>query len=423
VDKNDPLYENYLKILREELIPAMGCTEPVSIALAAAWAREALGCYPDRVAIEVSGNIIKNVKSVVVPNTGGLKGIKAAAAAGIVAGRADKKLEVIAAVEAAQQAAIKTFLEKTPMTVRMTKSGRIFDIDITVFAGASSARVRITDFHTNISLVAKDNKTIFEQQDSRESEETDRSRLTIAGALDFAETVDIADVRSLIERQIEYNSAISAEGLAGDYGANIGKVLLENYGSGIQNRAKAAAAAGSDARMNGCEMPVIIVAGSGNQGMATSLPVIEYARELALGQEKLIRALVLANLITIHLKTGIGRLSAYCGVVSAGAAAGAGIAYLHGGGLEEISHTIVNALAIVSGIVCDGAKASCAAKIAAAVEAGIMGYTMFKSGQQFYGGDGIIAHGLEETIQNISYLGKEGMRKTDEEIIQMMLEE
>jgi L-cysteine desulfidase len=227
----------------------------------------------------------------------------------------------------------------------------------------------------------------------------------------------------MIDRQITYNSAISAEGLISDYGANIGKVLIKNYGNTIQIRAKAAAAAGSDARMSGCEMPVVIVSGSGNQGMTTSLPIIEYAKELAVEHEKLIRALVLANLITIHLKTGIGRLSAYCGVVSAGAAAGAGIAYLYGGGLEEISHTIVNALAIVSGIVCDGAKASCAAKIATAVEAGILGYTMFKNGQQFYGGDGIIAHGLEATIRNISQLGKEGMRKTDEEIIQIMLEE
>ncbi|MDR2446101.1 MAG: L-serine ammonia-lyase, iron-sulfur-dependent, subunit alpha [Treponema sp.] len=423
MNRNDPRYENYLQILREELIPAMGCTEPVAIALAAARARETLGACPERVCIEVSGNIVKNVKSVVVPNTGGLKGIKAAAAIGIVAGQSDKKLEVIAEIDAAQKEAAKAFLEKTPMDVRMAKTGKIFDIMIAVFAGSSSAKVRITDFHTNISRVEKDGAVIFERTDSQEPEETDRSLLDVAGALDFAETVAIDDVRSIIDRQIECNSAISTEGLISGYGANIGKVLLKNYGNSVQVRAKAAAAAGSDARMNGCEMPVVIVSGSGNQGMATSLPVIEYAKELAVGHEKLSRALVLANLITIHLKTGIGRLSAYCGVVSAGAAAGAGIAYLQGGGLEEISHTIVNALAIVSGIVCDGAKASCAAKIAASVDAGILGYTMFKNGQQFYGGDGIIARGLEQTIKNISYLGKEGMRKTDEEIIQLMLEE
>jgi L-cysteine desulfidase len=423
MDKNDPRYEKYLQILREELIPSMGCTEPVSIALAAARAREVLGVCPERVSVEVSGNILKNVKSVVVPNTGGLKGIKAAAAAGIVAGKSDKKLEVIAGVNAAQREAVKAFLEKTPVEVRMAKSGVIFDISITIFAGFSSAKVRITDFHTNISHIEKDGVIIMEQSLTKEPEETDRSLLNVAGALDFAETLDIRDVRAMIDRQIEYNSAISAEGLSGGYGANIGKVLLKNYGGSIHVRAKAAAAAGSDARMSGCEMPVVIVSGSGNQGMAASLPVIEYATELAAGHEKLIRALALADLITIHLKTGIGRLSAYCGVVSAGAAAGAGIAYLHGGGLEDISHTIVNALAIVSGIVCDGAKASCAAKIAASVDAGILGYTMFKNGQQFYGGDGIIAHGLEATIRNISYLGKEGMRKTDEEIIQLMLEE
>jgi L-cysteine desulfidase len=370
---------------------------------------------------------VKNVKSVVVPNTGGLKGIKAAAAAGIVAGKADKKLEVIAGAGEADKAAMREFLDKTPIEVKMAESGKVFDIIVAVFAentpNAASAQVRITDFHTNITRVEKDGAVLFEQTETRESDETDRSLLNVADALDFAETVDIEDVRELIERQIAYNSAISKEGLSGNYGANIGSVLLKNYGNDITVRAKAAAAAGSDARMNGCEMPVIIVSGSGNQGMATSLPVIEYAKELSSDHEKLLRALVLANLVTIHLKTGIGRLSAYCGVVSAGAAAGAGIAWLKGGGIEEISHTIVNALAIVSGIVCDGAKASCAAKIAASVDAGILGCTMFQNGQQFYGGDGIIAHGLEKTIRNISYLGKQGMKKTDEEIIQLMLEE
>jgi L-cysteine desulfidase len=423
MNRNDLCYENYLKILREELIPAMGCTEPVAIALAAASARETLGSLPDRVFIELSGNIVKNVKSVVVPNTGGFKGIKAAAAAGIIAGHSDKKLEVIAEVDAAQKEAIKDFLEKTPVELQMVKTGKIFDIIVTVFSGSSSAKTQISDFHTNIVRVEKDGAVIFESSGSEAPVETDRSGLNVAGALDFAESVALDDVRVLIERQIEYNSAISAEGLRGNYGANIGKTLLKNYGSNVEVRARAAAAAGSDARMGGCEMPVIIVSGSGNQGMTTSLPVIEYAKELKVPREKLIRALVLANLITIHLKTGIGRLSAYCGVVSAGAAAGAGIAYLYGGGLEEISHTIVNALAVVSGIVCDGAKASCAAKIAASVDAGILGFSMFKNGQQFYGGDGIIARGLEQTIRNISYLGKEGMRKTDEEIICLMLKE
>jgi L-cysteine desulfidase len=401
----------------------MGCTEPVAIALAAASARETLMTLPEKVFIELSGNIVKNVKSVVVPNTGGLKGIKAAVAAGIVAGRTEKKLEVIARVDAAQKNSIKAYLEKTPMELQIAKTGKIFDIIITVFSGGSRAKVQISDFHTNIVRVEKDGKVIFEASGSKEAAETDRSCLNVERALDFAESVVIDDVRAMIERQIEYNSAISAEGLRGDYGAGIGKVLLKNYGGAVEVRAKAAAAAGSDARMSGCGMPVVIVSGSGNQGMTTSLPVIEYAKELQADHEKLIRALVLANLITIHLKTGIGRLSAYCGVVSAGAAAGAGIAYLHGGGLEEISHTIVNALAIVSGIVCDGAKASCAAKIAASVDAGILGFSMFKDGQQFYGGDGIIARGLEETIRNISYLGKEGMRKTDEEIIGLMLKE
>jgi L-cysteine desulfidase len=419
----DIRYSRYLELLKAELVPAMGCTEPVAVAYAAAQARETLGKMPDRVLVEVSGNIVKNVKSVIVPNTGGLKGLQAAAAAGIIAGRADKKLEVIADVSDGQRREIKAFLTNVPIELRMADTDRVLDINITVYAGSESARVHITDDHTNIVFMEKDDAVIFAAEDERAqaAETPDQTMLDVEAIIDFANTVKLDDVKDLIKRQIEYNSAISAEGLKGDYGANIGKVLNSNYSGDIKTRAKAAAAAGSDARMSGCSLPVIILSGSGNQGITASMPVIEYAAFLKKSEEELIRALVVSDLITLHLKSGIGRLSAYCGVVCAGAAAGAGIAYLQGGRMEEISHTLVNALAITSGIVCDGAKPSCAAKIAASVDAGILGYEMYKNGQQFYGGDGIIAQGVENTIKNIYRLGKEGMRKTDKEIIQIML--
>ncbi|GHV55082.1 membrane protein [Spirochaetia bacterium] len=420
---NDPKYANYVQILKEELVPAMGCTEPAAIAYAAALARKELGCLPGRVLIEVSGNIVKNVKSVVVPNTGGLKGIEAAAAAGIIAGKSEKKLEVIAEVSGEQKKEIEAYLKSAQFEVRMADTGRIFDIIVTCFSGDSSAKIQIADFHTNVILVEKDGKIRYSNDGKGEAQETDRSLLSVESIIDFADTLRLEDVREIIERQIDFNSAISVEGLRGKYGANIGRVLMTGYGDDIKLRAKAAAAAGSDARMSGCELPVVILSGSGNQGITASLPVIEYAKELKTGREDLIRSLVVADLITVHLKTGIGRLSAYCGVVSAGAGAGAGIAYLHGGRMEEIAHTIVNALAIDSGMVCDGAKPSCAAKIATAVDAGIMGYEMYKNGQQFYGGDGIIAKGVENTIKNISRLGKEGMKETDREIIRIMLNE
>ena len=425
----DPRYLNYLAVLHEELVPAMGCTEPVAIAFASAKAREVLGQEPSRALVEVSGNIVKNVKSVVVPNTGGLKGIKAAAAAGIVAGDSEKKLEVIAAVGEEKQREIAAFLERVPMEVVMADTERVLEMTITVYAAPeggpeSWARVRIINTHTNIVLIEKDGKSLLSVKEEQEAgAKTDRTMLDVEAILDFAGTVRLNDVRELMEQQIAYNTAISAEGLRGNYGANIGRVLRENYGDDVKIKAKAAAAAGSDARMSGCGMPVIILSGSGNQGMAASLPVIEYAAHLRKSRDELIRALILSDLIAIHLKTGIGRLSAYCGVVCAGAAAGAGIAYLKGGALDEVSHTLVNALAITSGIVCDGAKPSCAAKIAASVDAGILGYEMFSHGQQFYGGDGIIAKGVENTIKNISRLGKEGMRKTDKEIIRIMLDE
>lgn len=425
MNKTDEKYQAYIQILKEELVPAMGCTEPIALAYAGAKAREVLGCIPDKVLVEASGSIIKNVKSVIVPNTNHLKGIPAAAAAGIIAGKPEKELEVIAEVTPDEIAQMITFLEETPITVEHIDQGITFDIVLTVYKEDSYAKVRIANYHTNIVRIEKDNEVLVDIPVEGENEEglTDRSLLDMKSIWEFINMVEIDDIKEVIGRQIEYNTAIADEGLRGDYGANIGSVLLSAYGDDVRTRAKARAAAGSDARMNGCELPVIINAGSGNQGMTCSLPVLEYAKDKKASEEQTYRALALSNLTAIHQKTGIGRLSAYCGAVSAGAAAGAGIAYLCGGGYEEVIHTVVNALAIVSGMVCDGAKASCAAKIAASVDAGILGYNMYLNGQQFYAGDGIVTKGVEATIQNIGRLGKEGMRETNEEIIKMMIGE
>lgn len=422
--KTEIKYQTYLKILKEELVPAMGCTEPIALAYASAKAREMLGKLPDRVSLQVSGSIIKNVKSVIVPNTNHLKGIPAAVAAGIVAGRPEKELEVLSEVTDCERKEMSHFLENISIDVEHVETGHVFDIEVTEYSGEEYVKVRIADHHTNIVLIEKNNQILYEKELEENIDEgyADRKLLNMQDIWDFANTLDIMDVEEILNRQIRYNSAIAEEGLSGNYGANIGSVLLKAYGNDIRTRAKAKAAAGSDARMNGCELPVIINSGSGNQGITCSVPVIEYAKDLAVSGEKLYRALVLSNLIAIHEKTGIGTLSAYCGVVSAGAGAGAGIAYLCGGGYDEVIHTVVNALAIVSGIVCDGAKASCAAKISAAVDAGIFGYHMYLNGQEFKGGDGIVMHDIESTIKSIGHLGKEGMKTTNEEIIKLMIQ-
>ncbi|MBO5353292.1 MAG: serine dehydratase subunit alpha family protein [Lachnospiraceae bacterium] len=419
--KDDNVYRTYLKILEEELVPAMGCTEPVAIAYCGARAREILGGLPDSVTVYVSGNIVKNVKSVIVPNTNGLKGIEAAAAAGIVAGRADKILEVIAEVTEEQKQSMRTFLKECPVVVRPAEGEEALDIYMLLTRGSETAGVRISGYHTNIVLMEKNGETLFKAGEVRAAEVSlaDKSLLTIKDIVEFADILDIRDVKAVLDRQIACNRAIAEEGLKNNWGANVGSVLLKQ-GNDIRTKAKAFAAAGSDARMSGCELPVIINSGSGNQGMTASLPVMVYAEGLSKTKEELYRALVVSNLVTIHQKSGIGRLSAYCGAVSAGCGAGCGIAYLQGGDYRTVSHTLVNALAIVSGIVCDGAKASCAGKIAAAVDAGIFGYEMFLEGQQFYGGDGLISKGVENTLVNIGRLGKVGMKETDKEIIKIM---
>ncbi len=415
-------YSQYVKILQEELLPAMGCTEPIAIAYASAKARSILRGEPCSALVEVSGNILKNAKSVTVPHTGSMRGIKSAFIAGMVAGNADAELEVISKVSPEQIEKMREVKGSFPVEITTPANARIFDIGITLRSKEHEAYVRIVDTHTNIVSVKLDGETLYENLPA-ETEKADRGALSVEDIVAFADEVNVADVEGVLSRQIEYNMAIAEEGLKNNYGANVGKVLLRAYQPDIKITAKAYAAAASDARMNGCELPVIINSGSGNQGITASVPVIVYARGLHLPKEKLLRALCVSNLITVHLKQGIGALSAYCGVVSAGAGAGCGVAYLLGGKMDEIAHTLVNALAIDSGIICDGAKASCAAKIATAVESGLLGLNMYYNGNEFYAGDGIVKAGVENTIRSVSRLAHKGMRETDKEIIRIMLEE
>ena len=424
---SNQIIRDYKTILKEELLVAMGCTAPISIAYAASILRKALGALPERIHAELSGNIIKNVKSVIVPATGGLHGIKAAISAGIIAAAPEKKLEVLSVLTEEKQKAVAAYLEQSRISVtEMVDTIHPFDLRLTGFSGDDEAVVRIQKNHTNVILVSRNGEDItvnfLTAQEKEEDLRTDRSVLNVEDIVAFAETVDLEDIRPLLLRQIEMNMAIAEEGLRGEWGASIGKVLYQNGNASLRDRARAYAAAGSDARMSGCEMPVAIISGSGNQGMTASIPVVVYAREMGVDEETMLRALLVSDLMTIHQKTGIGCLSAYCGAISAGCGAGCGICYLNGGRFYEIAHTLVNAVAILSGTICDGAKPSCAAKIAMAVEAGILGYEMMRADKQFYGGDGIITKGVENTIRNIGRLARDGMTETDRQIIKIMLQ-
>lgn len=419
--REDNIYQIYVQILKEELVTAMGCTEPIAISYAAARARAVLGELPEKIIVKASGSIIKNVKSVVVPNTGGLRGIEAAAAAGVVCGNENRKLEVLSEIESEDIERIKGYLGQADIKVEYQETGRTFDLSVCVYKEHSQACVRITDYHTNIVQIEKNWEFIRDDLKDEKIEKANRDVLSMENIWEFVRCADIEDVKETLDKQIECNMKIAREGIRGNYGANIGSILLKMEGDSVQVRAKAMAAAGSDARMNGCGLPVVINSGSGNQGITCSVPVLVYGESLNCDIKKIYRALLLSNLTAIYIKAGIRTLSAYCGAVSAGAAAGAGIAYLHGGGYEEIKHTIVNALAIVSGIVCDGAKASCAAKIASSVEAGIVGYYMYLNEQEFCAGEGIVAEGIDRTIENIGILGKEGMKETNKKIIEMMI--
>lgn len=423
--KGDWLYQQYLNILQEELRPAMGCTEPIALALAGAKARALLGELPDRVEVRVSGNIIKNAKSVIVPNTGGLHGIGPAVCAGIVFGDPEKELQVISGAAEDQQQALHAFLQKVQPDIKPSGSDLTFDIDVTLSRGEETARLRIVNHHTNLVYMEKNGHVLLDLPVAESSEDhlTDKSCLTIERIVEFADALDVEDVRECVGRQILCNMAIAREGIRGNWGANVGSVILNRQGELLCKKAAAYAAAGSDARMSGCEMPVIILSGSGNQGITASVPVAVYAEEMGASEEELLRAVTLSDLVTVHQKTGIGRLSAYCGAISAGCGAGAGIAYLKGGKTHAVAHTVVNAIAILSGTICDGAKPSCAAKIASAVDAGILGCDMYLEHQQFYGGDGIVTKGVDKTVNNVGRLAREGMKETDKTILKIMLDD
>ena len=413
----------YVAILEEELMLATGCTEPIAIAYCAAMLRETLGGAPETILAEVSGNILKNVKSVVVPNTGGMKGVNAAVAAGVVAGRQDAELQVISDVSEAELQAIRNYAAQTPITTAyLEDTPCMLDIRLTGTRGADRAIVRIANNHTNIIHMEKNGEVLLDKPlvASAEDNLQDKSVLNLAEILEFADQVPLSRIEGVVGRQIDCNSAIAEEGLSGKWGAAVGCTLLSGS-QDIRTEARAYAAAGSDARMSGCEMPVVIVSGSGNQGITASMPVVRYAKHLGVSREKLIRAVTVSDLITVHQKTGIGRLSAFCGAVSAGIGAAAGIAYLHDESYDVIAETVTTAMGMISGTVCDGAKPSCAAKIAAAVEAGLLSYAMARAGRRFHGGDGIVTRGVEGTIANIGVLAREGMRETDRVILNIML--
>ena len=417
MQKNYAIYE---EALAEELIPAMGCTEPIAIAYSAAVCREQLGAEPEEIEIWVSRNIIKNVKSVVVPNTDHMKGIEVACAAGIVAAHSERQLEVLAYITAEEKVALKELAESGKIKIHVSEEPDIFYIRVFLAANGQNAEVTIRTDHTNVTSIKKNGATILSKPIVPEEEEA-KSLWRIEDVLDAARHMPLDNVKHLLERQIEYNMAISKEGLDHDYGASIGKILLRRDPDSLRTRARASAAAGSDARMNGCELPVVITSGSGNQGITASVPVVIYAHALAAGEEKLLRAVLLSDLITIYLKQGIGKLSAYCGAISAGCGSGAGIAYLHDCTDEQIEHAVENALAINSGIICDGAKSSCAAKIAMAVEGGLLGFDMAMAERNFEGGDGIVQETADETIAAVGKIASQGMVETDKEIIDVML--
>ncbi len=419
VDKNT--YNEFVDILREELVPALGCTEPIAIAYCTSICSSLLSSPPDRIDIYVSSNIIKNVKSVVVPNTNGGRGIKRAVAAGVISNKPEKKLEVLSSLSDGDVERIEEYLERAEINVEHSKRPYVFSIIVEAYNAKEKAYAEIAGNHTNVILVRKNDEVLFEKKYEEESRgKENRNLLTIESIVEFASSLDIEDVRETIERQIEYNMAAAGDGLENERGANIGSILLSSYGDSVHNRAKAYAAAGSDSRMSGSEKPVIINSGSGNQGLTVSIPVIVYARDMNASDDLLIRSLVVSNLVAIHIKSAIGTLSAYCGATSAACGASAGICYLYGGREGEISHAVVNSLAIESGMICDGAKPSCAAKIASAVEAGLLGFEMTRNSSQFLSGDGIVTKGVENTIRNIGELATVGMRETDRTIISIM---
>ena len=419
---NQQLHDTFLQVLSKELIPALGCTEPIAIAYAAAKARQILELEPEGIRLRCSGNIIKNVKGVAVPNAGGLKGVEAAAILGALGGDADRELEVLQAVRPEHLERTKELLDTGFCTCSLQENVANLYIVAEVFSGEHTASVTIINRHTLITRMEKDGKVLFAQDPVvQKADDTDWSGWSLDAIVDFAETVELSKVKSLLDGQIELNTAIAGAGLNRAYGAQIGRTLLDVCEDTVWTRAKARAAAASDARMGGCSLPVVINSGSGNQGLTVSLPVSEYAKHLGVCQEKLYRALLISNLTAIFQKHYIGSLSAFCGAVTAAAGCGAAITWLHGGTLENICDTIANTVANVGGMVCDGAKASCAAKIASAVDAAIMAHHLSMRGLKFQPGEGIIQSDPQQTIRSLGYIGRVGMKHTDVEILNLML--
>lgn len=418
---NQQQYDNYVKILHSELIPAMGCTEPIAVAFAAAKARDVLGCIPETLTAICSGNIIKNVKSVIVPNSGGLRGIEAAAVLGAVAGKSNLGLQVISQVTPEESAKAKALLDQGICTCRLAEGVDNLYIHIIAVSGSDSAEVEVCTKHDHISRIVKNGSILLESPDIQAAVSGDKNQLNLKDILEFADTVKMEDIQPVLEMQIKCNSAISEEGLKNMWGAAVGQTILEAEGSGTMQKARAAAAAGSDARMNGCALPVVINSGSGNQGITCCMPVLVYAQELGSSHEQLLRALTLANLVAIHQKRYIGNLSAYCGAVSAATGAACGIAYLQDADYDLIGTTIINSIGTTGGIICDGAKSSCAAKISAAVEAALLGYGMARRGRRFEFGEGIVDGDYEQTIRNIGCVGRDGMKTTDVTILNLMI--
>lgn len=425
---NRKIYNEYVTILESELVPALGCTEPIALAYAAAKAKEVLGKMPDHITMRCSGNIIKNVKGVKVPNSGGMKGVEAAAVLGITGGDPSQALEVLEHVTDREIDEAEKLL-KAGFCDCVLKDD-VANLYIEAYAVCkktekSEALVVIEDEHTNITHIEKDGQVLFHKEKKeycQEREKTpDKSLLNLEDIITFANEVQITDVEKVLGRQIKYNTRIAEEGLRNPWGAQVGRVVLEEFGEDVKWRAVAKVSAGSDARMSGCALPVIINSGSGNQGMTCSLPVIEFGKELKKSKEEIYRALCVSNLVALNQKKYIGSLSAYCGAVCAAAGAGAGITYLCGGTLEQIENTVVNTIADAGGIVCDGAKPSCAAKISTALQAAILSHKMAMRGLTFARGEGLVMDCPEDTIKAVGYVGRAGMKQTDVEILNLMI--
>ena len=423
MEKHDSTYEAYCKILHAELVPAMGCTDPIVIAFCAAKAKEVLGCMPEKTELQVSGNLVKNAKCVVVPNTDGLIGMRAAAAAGLVGGDPAVALEVLSSVKPEQKAEIRSYMETAEITIGPTDGRESLEVIATVYGGGHSAKCRIARSYSNVVLLEKDGQVLFEAPLSDSpGGGTDKSVLKVKDIVEFAKICDLKDVEEPLKRQVEYNMAAAEAGFAGDWGGRVGKTILQSRPAGIRTKAVASAAAGIDARMGGCTVPIIIIAGSGDQGLTASIPTITYAKELGKSEEEMLRALLVADLVGIEERFYTGTMSAYCGCLCAASGAGAGIAFLLGMGADAVARVVNTGLGMLPGMICDGAKPACAGKAAMAIESMMLAIDMEQAGTGFRGGDGILFEDADWTIRAVGRVAAEGMLETDKVIQDVMLQ-